>query len=163
VVLTKGYIIILLEFSIIDEGIGISVEDQKRLFRFFSQSDSSTTRQFEGTGLGLAISKSIVELMGGEIWVESVEGVGATFVFRVRMQKSDEKSVELERAKQLNKEKPTQDNLTGVTILLVEDNLTNQEIAVDILESMGLHCDTANNGQEAVDMVKKILKDMDWC
>ncbi len=144
----------LVKFSVIDDGIGIAPEAQKRLFQSFTQADSSTQRKFGGTGLGLAISKKIVELMGGEIWVESEEGKGSTFSFTVKMQKSDsnaiiEHSQDTEQVMQQAIKK-----LRNKRILLVEDNELNQELATDLLEDKNMVVVVANHGEEALDILK---------
>jgi len=145
----------VVEFSIIDEGVGISKEAQTKLFESFSQADSSTQRKFGGTGLGLAISKKIVEHMDGDISLESEEGVGSTFSFTVKMKKSNEDSIiqntnDTKQAMKLAIEK-----LQGKQILLVEDNEMNQELAIDLLEKNGLKVTLAENGQEALDTLEK--------
>ncbi len=145
----------LLKFSVMDEGIGISEENQKKLFQSFSQADSSTQKKFGGTGLGLAISKSIVQLMDGEIWVDSKEGEGSTFSFTIRLEKSNEKTMiettqDVKVAMTLAIEK-----LQGKRILLVEDNELNQELAIDLLETNGLKVTLAENGQEALNLLEE--------
>ena len=82
-----------LKFSVRDTGIGLSKEQQGKLFKSFSQADTSTTRQYGGTGLGLAICKNLVEMMGGEIWVESETGKGSCFYFTVKLKKQTEVQV----------------------------------------------------------------------
>ncbi len=141
----------LLHFEIIDQGIGISPEQQARLFRSFEQADRSTTRRFGGTGLGLAIAKKLVDMMGGTISVTSALGQGSTFYFTVPMRCA------------LNFTFPgapgetPQENAEGAwptfsgrTLLLVEDIDINREIAVTLLEDLQLTIDCAENGQEAV-------------
>ena len=142
------------QFSVIDEGIGIAEENQQKLFRSFTQSDSSTTRKFVGTGLGLAISKNITELMGGAIWVESEEGEGSTFNFTVRMQKSDEAAtIQAELQSQADGTFQA-DSLAGVKILLVEDNEMNQELIVELLSREGADVMVAENGKEALERLE---------
>ncbi len=143
----------ILRFAIEDEGIGISKKNQKKLFRSFSQADSSTHREFGGTGLGLVISKKIVELMGGKIWLESEEGKGTTFFFTVAMRVSDQEAImassdNTQQIMQLSLKK-----LRGAKILLVEDNMMNQELAQDLLERNSIEVRIANNGQEALDIL----------
>jgi len=147
-------------FSVKDTGIGISRENIEKLFSPFTQADSSTTRIFGGTGLGLTISKQLVNLMGGEILVQSEPGSGSVFSFTLPFEKQ---AVEAEP--EYIKDKPDHERVVqeisqeshfrGVTILLVEDNEINQEVATKILEWEGIIVDIANNGKEAVEAVKK--------
>ncbi|TPJ30151.1 response regulator [Mesorhizobium sp. B2-7-2] len=109
-----------LQFAVRDTGIGIAKDRMDRLFKSFSQVDASTTRRYGGTGLGLAISRRLVELMGGEIWVESAEGKGTTFFFTIRAPVASS-----QRATQLL---PTKDELAGKRLLIVDDNATNRRI-----------------------------------
>jgi len=143
-----------LRVSVSDTGIGISPEQQKNLFRAFQQAESSTTRKYGGTGLGLSISKSIMELMGGSIGIESELGQGATFYIEVTLTKADEPMKALfDREQEQNKEQP---DYTGVfkgrKVLLAEDVEINREIVLSLLESTRLDIDCAENGAEAVRM-----------
>lgn len=147
---------IALAFSVQDQGIGMTPEQQTRLFIPFTQADGSTTRRYGGTGLGLSICKKLVNLMGGGIKATSVEGVGTTFYFTLWLEKAKKLSRTPEIAAQEQDSTAGAEPgncLAGHTILLVEDNLINQEIALAILTSLGLTVDVAENGQEAVDMV----------
>ncbi len=139
------------QFSIQDSGIGISPEEQEKLFKPFSQADSSTTRKYGGTGLGLAISKKICEIMGGKIWVESTPGLETTFSFTVVLKKSDEiPSEELSGNEDEEELLLAASALHGAKILLVEDNELNQELAVDLLSKRGAVVTVAENGEEAL-------------
>jgi len=140
-------------FTIEDSGIGINKEQQSKLFQSFSQADASTTRKYGGTGLGLSISKQLVELMGGKIWIESNIGVGSEFIFEIELSKGDESKI----IKKENIDKDQVLTLEGSNILLVEDNLTNQEIIKGLLENSGINIDIVNNGSEAVDIFKSNL------
>jgi PAS domain S-box-containing protein len=135
-----------LRFFVKDTGIGIAKEHISKLFASFTQADGSITRKYGGTGLGLAISKSIVELMGGRIWAESIEGQGSTFYFEIQCQY---KTLSPETTKQL----PT--DLQGMKVLLVEDNPINRQIAVETMENRALTVDVAENGEQAIESVKK--------
>jgi signal transduction histidine kinase len=139
-----------LRFLVIDTGIGISEEQQTRLFQSFQQADSSTTRSYGGTGLGLALSKRMVELMGGEIGVTSQLGKGSTFSFTVRLPRASLDALAAEArvavAELQNGE------FAGFTILLVEDVAVNREIVHVLLEASQVRIDDAVNGQEAVRM-----------
>ena len=139
-----------IHLSVKDEGIGISEEQQKQLFKRFSQVDGSITRRYGGTGLGLAICKQLIDLMGGEIGVESRPGEGAMFWFRVTLPMAAPGDllaavpniVEADRA-------------PGVLILLVEDVEVNQDLARAVLERMGHSVEIAWDGAEAIEKVRE--------
>jgi len=134
-------------FAVKDTGIGMTAEEQGRIFESFTQADGSTTRKYGGTGLGLAISKSIARIMGGEIWVESTPGEGSTFFFTIMAKAGNEADLEDEEtAPALGEQTP----LPDLNILLAEDNEINQEIALEILRDMGVTVTLAENGAEAV-------------
>jgi PAS domain S-box-containing protein len=140
---------VLLRFAVRDTGIGLTPEQIGRLFQSFSQADQSTTRRFGGTGLGLAICKNLVELMGGQVGVDSTPGQGSTFWFTVRLQ--------VGTAGAAAGAPPAVDParlaaLRGFHVLLAEDNLLNQEIASELLAEVGITVDVACNGQEALDL-----------
>ncbi len=138
-----------LQFSVIDTGIGMTPEQQDKLFRVFSQADSSTTRKFGGTGLGLTISKKLVEMMGGTIRVESEFGKGSCFIFTLPLALGDADRIV---AEQIDKE--DFDRLRGAKILLVEDNKLNKELALSLLEREGMVVTSVWNGQEALDVLQ---------
>ncbi|MCL2010750.1 MAG: cache domain-containing protein [Synergistaceae bacterium] len=138
--------------SVTDTGIGISPEQQDRLFHSFAQAESSTTRKFGGTGLGLKISKSIVEMMGGEIWVESELGKGAAFAFTVQLERAPDKSAADAVDEQIEDAQPDADVFAGFHALLAEDVELNREIVLALLEPVGLSIDCAENGAVAVRM-----------
>ncbi len=143
-----------LKFEIIDDGIGISEEGKKKLFKSFSQVGDSTQRQYGGTGLGLVISKNLTELMDGEIGVESVEGDGSTFWFTAVFEKpGDEETPIPAEATDLLKNNDRQDQ--KLSILLVEDNKINQKVALASLKPYGHKMDVADNGKVAVDKFRK--------
>ncbi len=130
-------------FRVIDTGIGISEEGKQLLFKEFHQTESSMSRRYGGTGLGLAISKNLVNLMNGEINVESEEGKGSEFSFRLPLKESTMEKKEKQLPDQLSKE---------IRILVAEDNLINQKVFKLSLRQLGYTCDIAKNGQEAYDM-----------
>jgi len=135
-----------MRISVTDTGIGVSPEQQARLFRAFEQVDGGTARKYGGTGLGLAISKRIVELMGGSIWIESELGLGSTFVFTLPFEAV--KGGELRGAAAAKAyEAP---RLDGRSILVAEDIDINREIIGSALEETGAEVVFAGNGQEAV-------------
>ena len=119
------------QINVTDSGIGISPEQQSKLFQSFQQAESSTTRKFGGTGLGLAISKNIVEMMGGRIWIESELGKGATFAF----------TIQAERVKDREYAVP---DLTGLRILVVDDEPGDLVYFKNIVEGFGASCDTSS-------------------
>ena len=138
------------EFRVTDTGIGMAAETVERLFLPFEQADVSTTRRFGGTGLGLSISKQLVEMMGGMIDVESTPGAGSSFFFTLWLEEADVGLLPQAAIHDEENDKPL--DLSGKTILLVEDAEINQLIACDMLERMHAAVETANNGQEALDM-----------
>jgi len=138
-----------LKISVSDSGIGISPDQQAKLFTSFQQAEDSTTRKFGGTGLGLAISKSIVEMMGGAIGVESELGKGSAFAFTARFKKGAGKQTEKEA-----EEESFADRFDGRCILLAEDVEINREIVVSLLEPTLISIDCAKNGREALEMFK---------
>ncbi|WP_372880767.1 transporter substrate-binding domain-containing protein [Psychromonas sp.] len=148
-----------LYFSIRDTGVGLSAEQQQRLFKAFSQADTSTTRKYGGTGLGLVISKNLVELMGGEIWLDSEAGVGSNFQFTVTLQKQHGKSsmIGLPARK-----------LQGLRVLVVDDNEAAREILCTMLSSFELRTDCVASGQAALLKLEQAIDDpyqlvlMDW-
>ncbi len=139
-------------FEVCDTGIGMTPEQQQRLFQAFTQADSSTTRKYGGTGLGLTISKCLVELMNGRIQVKSLLGIGSTFSFNIWFPLQE---IILEDAVQSSSttRNPVK-NLRGLRVLLAEDNSINQQIAVELLTSAGISVDVADNGRIAVEKLK---------
>jgi PAS domain S-box-containing protein len=158
---------VMLHFCVRDSGIGMTKEQQKKLFRYFSQADTSITRKYGGTGLGLAIAKKLTEMMGGEIGVESEPGKGSTFYFTARFPcvpmpsvlpeaampgiVEKEKQSPNSRQKQLN-ELTTQ--LQGARVLLVEDNDINRDLVKDLLTNYSIEVEVAGNGRRALDMLE---------
>jgi PAS domain S-box-containing protein len=143
-------------FSVSDTGIGIEEKAIGILFQPFTQADGSTTRKFGGTGLGLAISKELVELMNGEIGVESIVGKGSTFWFTIKLGKCREQvgkvNVGLEDIDSVGTDKT---KLKGKRILIAEDNQVNQYVALYQAEKLGLHADIVSNGIEVLDALEK--------
>ena len=135
--------LLTLHFSVCDTGIGMDAEQLTRLFDPFTQAERSTARKYGGTGLGLAISKQLVELMGGKIEVESNPGEGSCFRFSIPSEVATESTDALE----------LQPNLSGVRILLVEDNPLNQQVASEILQNVDAEVVVANNGVEALQLI----------
>ncbi len=142
----------IVRFCVRDTGIGMSESAQESLFEAFSQADVSTTRKHGGTGLGLSISRELVELMDGKIWVESELEVGSEFIFEIKLPYGNKEKLQPEVSEVKIKEKVI--SLRGSKILLTEDNSTNQEIILGLLEESGIIIDIANNGAEAVEKVK---------
>ncbi|MBF0265253.1 MAG: response regulator [Gammaproteobacteria bacterium] len=145
-----------LQFSVSDTGIGMTIEQQTNLFQSFSQADSSTTRQYGGTGLGLVISKSLCEIMGGKIWLESEQDVGTSFYFTIALKKADKNlTIESETETNPSIDIYSQHQLRGAKVLLVEDDAINQEIAIELLRERGIAVEVANNGQEALELIEQ--------
>jgi signal transduction histidine kinase/ligand-binding sensor domain-containing protein/DNA-binding response OmpR family regulator/HPt (histidine-containing phosphotransfer) domain-containing protein len=128
-----------LRFAVTDTGIGLTDEQQAKLFQAFSQADTSTSRKFGGTGLGLTISKKLAEMMGGEVGVESTPGEGSTFWFTALLGRAPEQAAGDDR-----------DEMRGLRVLVVDDNATSREILRDLLEGMGYEVSTAESGREAI-------------
>ena len=150
-------------FKIIDTGIGMDEVALERIFAPFMQADDSTTRKYGGTGLGLAICKSIVELMGGNIRVESKVGEGTCFSFEIELQKEKKSDLEDGFTDKINnaedevgeKNLHSQKQIDSTKILLVEDNAVNVKFFTKLLATKGLTCDVALNGKEAVERFKE--------
>jgi CheY-like chemotaxis protein len=148
----------MLQFSIIDTGIGISEESLNKIFDSFSQASSDTTRKFGGTGLGLTISKQLIELQGGNIQVKSEIGKGTSFIFTIPYTIGD---------KATGKERNSHDDvngteLKGIRVLLVEDNAFNQMVAIDTLNDLipDLFIEVAENGLIALEMISAASYDV---
>ena len=135
-----------IRFTVSDSGIGISPEQQSRLFHSFEQADNSTSRKFGGTGLGLAISKKIVEMMGGRVWVESELGKGATFICEVKAKRKS-----IENARGLRSDL-TPENLR---ILVVDDSPEVLEFFTHVMEKLQINCDVAASGERAYELIEK--------
>ncbi|WP_139379446.1 ATP-binding protein [Zoogloea sp. LCSB751] len=155
-----------LRWDIVDTGIGISTDDLKRLFTAFEQADGSLTRKYGGTGLGLAISKRLVQLMGGDIGVDSELGQGSRFWFTTWLPKADEHTPYRSPAPALRStEQRLLDEHAGSRILLAEDEPVNQEVSREMLEDVGFHVDVAPDGNKALALAHQnryalILMDM---
>ena len=145
-------------FAVRDTGIGMTKQQQEGIFEAFSQADGSTTRRFGGTGLGLAICKLLVKLMGGEIWADSVYERGSTFYFTVLLERASEETT-LRDYDSSAAYTPT-GNLAGASVLLVEDNALNQEIATEFLAMLNITPVIASNGAEAVAMAANTRYDI---
>jgi PAS domain S-box-containing protein len=149
----------VLHFAVRDTGIGIAPEHQARIFKAFEQIEHGGDLRVQGTGLGLTISSSLVYLMGGQLKVESTEGVGSTFYFELPLQRG-QVSLEVEPSQHA-----TSLSLENKKILLVEDNEINRELVVARLKKLGCIIDTAEHGQKALEQLRRqrfdlILMDM---
>jgi len=139
-----------LHFSVRDTGVGISAEQQVKLFRPFEQADSSTTRRFGGTGLGLAISARIVQLMGGEIWIESDLGIGSTFHF----------TAQFGRAASLeNLVRQTDEELRGIRVLIVDDNATSRQVLVKMAARWRMEAEEAESGAAGLERLERAARE----
>ena len=141
-------------FEVEDTGIGIAPEAISRLFGVFEQADNSMTRKYGGTGLGLAITRRLVELMEGEVGVESTPGVGSTFWFVARLKKGVE-AVATQPASVLDPEAQIRQRYAGRRILVADDEPINREVAQMQLEAVDLVVDTAEDGAEAVTLAQE--------
>jgi len=157
----------LVRFAVSDTGTGIASADHERLFAAFEQADVSTTRRYGGTGLGLAISRRLVELMGGQIGVNSKPGAGSTFWFTVWFDVLASDCADCTSSVEWNSgaEQILSRKYGGTPVLVVEDNLINQEIVCGLLQEIGFAPECAENGQIAVELARSrpyalILMDM---
>ena len=151
---------VMLQFSVRDTGVGLTEEQKGKLFKAFSQADMSTTRKYGGTGLGLTISKRLVNMMGGEIWVESEPGKGSEFIFKAKFglaSKFSRRHLE-----------PSVD-LRGMRVLVVDDNASSREILQSLLETMSFEVTVAASAEEGIAELEKEAKSrpyklilMDW-
>ena len=151
---------VILRFSVRDTGVGLTEEQKGRLFKAFSQADTSTTRKYGGTGLGLTISKRLVEMMGGEIWVESDPGMGSEFIFTAKFALS---------GKVPRKRLEPSVDLRQMRVLVVDDNASSREILRALLESMTFEVSAAASAEEGIAELEKEAKGrpyklvvMDW-
>ncbi|MDR1218903.1 MAG: response regulator [Treponema sp.] len=138
----------VIEIIVADTGIGVSPEQEAKLFHSFEQADNSISRKYGGTGLGLVISKRIVEIMNGRIWVKSELGKGSSFIFTIRAGKGIRENAETETPVNMQDQDIT-GCFAGYTLLLAEDIEINREIVRSVLEPTGVLIDEAENGREA--------------
>ena len=150
-----------IRFSIRDTGIGMTDAQRARLFTAFSQADSSTSRKYGGTGLGLTISKRLVNMMHGDIWVESEPGIGTEFIFTTKF--GIGKHVETKISQELP------DDLKDLKVLVIDDNKTARQIIVEILTSINVSVDQAASGEKGLALFEQAAKNqpfdlifMDW-
>ncbi|WP_052087922.1 PAS domain S-box protein [Paenibacillus wynnii] len=136
---------LMLLFKVTDTGIGIAEQEHPKLFKTFSQVDSSITRRYGGTGLGLAISKQLVENMGGQIWVESTEGQGSVFYFTIKFKPAQSTSV-MERSKSIDIKLPRLKR----SILVAEDDPVNQLVMTRMLNFLDYEVEVAGSGVEVL-------------
>lgn len=142
-------------FYVEDEGIGIPLDKQKKIFEAFSQADESTSRKYGGTGLGLNISSSIINLLGGTLEVESIENIGSKFFFTLKLKKCKNIST-----KDLTKITIPKLNNNDLKILVVDDNQVNLLIISEVLKKLNINYLLAENGQIAIDLCKENLFDI---
>ncbi|MDL2225017.1 response regulator [Eubacteriales bacterium OttesenSCG-928-M02] len=147
----------LLRIEVRDTGIGISQDEQSKLFQPFEQADGSITRRFGGTGLGLSICRNIIDLMAGKIWVESLLGEGSSFIFEIPVQFGEHCMARLQDLP----------NLKNTRILVVDDSPDILEHCQHIISGFQMHCDIANGGEQALSMVKSEMRPyniifLDW-
>ena len=144
---------LMIHFAVSDTGIGISKDKQSLIFESFSQADGSTTRKYGGTGLGLTISKQLSMIMGGNVGVESEIGVGSTFWFTVAVKYASEQAT-VQASEECNAER-----ISGLSVLVVDDNRTNRILLKRYLEQSGCTVEMAIHGQDCLDILKKRIEE----
>ncbi len=146
---------LLLRFAVRDTGIGLTPEQMGRLFQSFQQADASTTRKYGGTGLGLAISRTLAELMGGKVGVESEPGKGSTFWFTARLGQGAVKNTSTPPYPTINPERP-------LRILVADDNIAAQMVFQDLLESLSIQPDIVGSGEKVIEMLANLHATTPW-
>ena len=148
---------VVLHWTVKDSGIGMTAEQQARLFGAYAQAEESTARRFGGTGLGLMICRQLVELMGGAITVESMPGKGSTFSYRTSLLPAIQRTTS---ARAVTPPLASMaDRATPLKILVVDDNEINQVVACKFLQKLGCHAEVVRNGREALDSIAKVVYD----
>ncbi len=152
----------VVRFTVQDTGIGIAPGGRPKLFEKFTQADTSTTRRYGGTGLGLAICKQLAELMGGQIGVNSQAGIGSEFWFTVRMGKVARYTLSADAVTSVRVSPATPSIVQwhGTRILVADDNVANQNVAVGILRKLGLQAEAVADGTEAIEALKTLSYDL---
>ncbi len=153
----------VLEFEVVDSGIGMTAEQQAKIFDPFSQADSTVTRKFGGTGLGLSISKQLAEALGGGVTVSSVVNVGSAFTIRINpgpLRVDDMLTPEeaLESVSSVSERRFLKADLSGLRVLIVDDGETNRELLKLMLSDAGAKVECRSNGQEGVDAINSGLE-----
>ncbi len=165
----KGYVLLKASYEVVDTdiidlilrvedtGIGIKEADMKKIFEMFQQIDMSKNREQEGTGLGLAITKSLVQLMDGDIQVQSIYGKGTIFTVRIRQKVMDARSIEEKPVSEIVDVKPqvTLFKSPDYRVLVVDDNAMNRKVAISILELYNFQIDEVDSGSRAIELVKE--------
>ncbi|MGA9992884.1 MAG: PAS domain S-box protein [Thiobacillaceae bacterium] len=150
---------LLIRFEVQDTGVGIAPDVVPKLFAAFEQADASITRRFGGTGLGLAITRHLAQMMGGETGVESVPGRGSTFWFTVHLARGHG-IMPGAAAPEINAEAELRRRNAGASLLLVEDNAINRQVALELLHAVNMVVDTAEDGFEAVEKAASDAPDL---
>lgn len=144
---------VLLRFTVEDTGIGIKSEVLQKLFQPFTQADASSNRRFGGTGLGITICRSIVEMMGGTVQLDSVEGKGTRFVFTITLQEAVNEYPVIEKAVSTEETSLPKGKSYKLSVLLVEDNEINLYVIDEMLKMHGIEADIVKDGEQAVKAV----------